>query len=276
MTVQQTTTTALDHVVLLVKDLDTAAEDFVRLGFTVTPESRHSMGSRNRCIMLADQSYIELLDITERRGGDSDFHTLMARGNGVAGLAFREAPLAQMRQRLAGTGIPTREIERFSRPIGICGRTELAEFAVCHIPLDVTKDYKLFFCHHLTPDRLWTAGATTHSNGVEALAGVQLAVSEPKDFSTLLGCVLGVHRSGQTETLPDGAGRLFGLEQREPATTDATLRLAVRDRQILVGCLQATGVDYRIAENGSLSIPAVVTQGVRLVFTPARPQEETK
>ena len=54
----------IDHAVVVVKDLDKAAENWKRLGFTVSPRGTHSakMGSGNYTIML-DPDYIELLGI---------------------------------------------------------------------------------------------------------------------------------------------------------------------------------------------------------------------
>ena len=54
----------LDHVVILVRQLDKAAESWSRLGFTVSPRGTHSghLGSANHTIMLGPD-YIELLGI---------------------------------------------------------------------------------------------------------------------------------------------------------------------------------------------------------------------
>jgi len=44
----------IDHAVVMVKDLDKAAENYKRLGFTVSPRGTHSahMGSGNYTIMF--------------------------------------------------------------------------------------------------------------------------------------------------------------------------------------------------------------------------------
>ena len=54
----------IDHVVLMVKELDKAAENWKRLGFTVSPRGTHSahMGSGNYTIMF-DPDYMELLGV---------------------------------------------------------------------------------------------------------------------------------------------------------------------------------------------------------------------
>src|SRR5437870_3505618 len=50
----------LDHVILVVDDLDRAAGLFTDLGFTVTPRSDHPFGTANRLIVF-DNNFIELL-----------------------------------------------------------------------------------------------------------------------------------------------------------------------------------------------------------------------
>jgi catechol 2,3-dioxygenase-like lactoylglutathione lyase family enzyme len=54
----------IDHAVVMVKDLDKAAENYRRLGFTVSPRGTHSahMGSGNYTIMF-DPDYMELLGV---------------------------------------------------------------------------------------------------------------------------------------------------------------------------------------------------------------------
>src|SRR6476659_6941461 len=54
----------LDHMVVLVRDLDGAAETWRRLGFTLAPRGTHSahMGTGNYTIMF-DPDYMELLGV---------------------------------------------------------------------------------------------------------------------------------------------------------------------------------------------------------------------
>jgi hypothetical protein len=54
--------TRLDHLVILVSDLDLAAADYVSLGFAVTPGGEHADGlTRNALIPFGDGSYFELV-----------------------------------------------------------------------------------------------------------------------------------------------------------------------------------------------------------------------
>src|SRR5712691_6594820 len=53
---------AIDHIVILVHDLDRAVRDYMALGFTVVPGGEHADGrSRNALIAFADGAYLELI-----------------------------------------------------------------------------------------------------------------------------------------------------------------------------------------------------------------------
>ena len=54
--------TRLDHLVILVRDLEGAIEDYGRLGFRVTPGGEHADGlTRNALVPLRDGAYLELV-----------------------------------------------------------------------------------------------------------------------------------------------------------------------------------------------------------------------
>src|SRR5216684_222849 len=52
----------IDHIVIVVRDLDAAVADYGRLGFTVVRGGRHpSMGTHNALIAFSDGAYFELI-----------------------------------------------------------------------------------------------------------------------------------------------------------------------------------------------------------------------
>lgn len=51
----------VDHIVVAVGDLDIAARDYEKLGFTVVFGGRHPVGTHNVLISFADGSYIEII-----------------------------------------------------------------------------------------------------------------------------------------------------------------------------------------------------------------------
>ena len=57
----------LDHVVILVRDLDDADARMARLGFRPTPRGHHSahMGTANATVMLPDRTYFETLTVLQ-------------------------------------------------------------------------------------------------------------------------------------------------------------------------------------------------------------------
>src|SRR5436190_1993560 len=77
----------LDHAVVRVKDLDRAAADFGRLGFTVTPRGRHTLGTENHCLMFGFD-YLELLWVPP--GIAPPFYAdFPVDGEGMTGLALK-------------------------------------------------------------------------------------------------------------------------------------------------------------------------------------------
>ena len=70
----------IDHAVVAVKDLDQAAANWKRLGFTLSPRGTHSekMGSGNYTIML-DPDYIELLGVLKETEHNIPMREFLAR-----------------------------------------------------------------------------------------------------------------------------------------------------------------------------------------------------
>ena len=78
----------IDHVVVMVRDLDEAAETWKRLGFTLSPRGTHSahMGSGNYTIML-DPDYIELLGVLTETELNAPARAFLAKREGVERIA---------------------------------------------------------------------------------------------------------------------------------------------------------------------------------------------
>ena len=54
----------LDHIVHAVRDVDAAADFYVRAGFTVSGRNRHPWGTHNRIVQLKN-CYIKILEVAE-------------------------------------------------------------------------------------------------------------------------------------------------------------------------------------------------------------------
>lgn len=63
--------TGIDHIVILVEDLNSAIEDYQNLGFIVEQGGRHPRFTHNALISIGDGSYIELIAFYEHDGADA-------------------------------------------------------------------------------------------------------------------------------------------------------------------------------------------------------------
>ncbi|KAI9011560.1 Glyoxalase/Bleomycin resistance protein/Dihydroxybiphenyl dioxygenase [Hyaloraphidium curvatum] len=105
--------TALDHIVVVVRDLDAAAAPFEGLGLNLSPVTRHAgAGTSNRVFFVGDEHhfYVELLavhdDASALLAGRDAYVALAAKGGGVARLMLEVDDLAAAVARLEAMGHP--------------------------------------------------------------------------------------------------------------------------------------------------------------------------
>ncbi len=165
----------LDHVVVAVRDLDQAIQDYRDLGFSVLRGGVHANGAtHNALICFANGTYIELLAPTGSTPLPNriDFSTLLLHGEGLAGFALGTMDLEADVARLAANGIAAGPIvpgER-QRGDGTLIRWTLAQIEGGFAP---------FLIQDLTPHSLRvpdTPDAITHTNRVTGLRGIQIRV----------------------------------------------------------------------------------------------------
>lgn len=98
--------TGIDHIVIVVNDLDAAGAQFSAAGFTVTPGGSHPTGTHNALIGFADGSYIELIAIEKPElAADHPWFQQMAGKQGFVTFAVGADPLDYELERLAALGI---------------------------------------------------------------------------------------------------------------------------------------------------------------------------
>src|SRR5215475_5566041 len=123
----------IDHAVIMVNDLDHAAERWKQLGFTVSPRGTHSahMGTGNYTIML-DPDYVELLGVivpTEYNAPTRSF--LDKRGEGIERIAFTAIDSADGAEEIRARGFPPIGPIDFERPVTLPdGSQSAAKFRV--------------------------------------------------------------------------------------------------------------------------------------------------
>jgi hypothetical protein len=188
----------VDHVIILVPDLDAAGTAFEAAGFHVTPRTEHSaaMGTANRCVMLTG-SYIELLGIVAGTPANTTWRALLAAGPGLRGVALRSVDIDASVEELAAQEIAVEAVRHFSRA------TDEGElrFSIVRIDPAATPGLQCLVCQHHTASLLWRAETMQHANGAAAMQAVVLPQAEALQHLSLNKTSTGIE-------LIKGPGRL--------------------------------------------------------------------
>jgi catechol 2,3-dioxygenase-like lactoylglutathione lyase family enzyme len=195
----------IDHAVVMVKDLDKAAENYKRLGFTVSPRGTHSahMGSGNYTIMF-DPDYMELLGVltpTEHNAPARAF--LEKSGEGIERIAFTAVDSAAGAEEIRARGYPPVGPTDFERPVNMPdGTVSAAKFRTFQWPTaEAPGGMRIFACQHKTRETVWIPELMKHANGARRLKQVLVVSPEPAKDAAQLSRM--IDREGRSE--PDGA-----------------------------------------------------------------------
>jgi len=195
----------IDHAVVMVKDLDKAADNYRQLGFTVSPRGTHSvhMGTGNYTIMF-DPDYMELLGVlaaTELNAPARAF--LDRRGEGIERIAFTAIDSAAGAAEIRARGLEPIGPTDFERPVTLPnGTVSAAKFRTFMWPTaEAPGGVRIFACEHKTRETVWIPELMTHANAARRIKQTLIATPEPaKDAAHLARLI---DREPKTET--DGA-----------------------------------------------------------------------
>lgn len=171
----------IDHVIVLVRDLDTAAADYGRLGFTISPRGTHSahMGTGNHTVMM-ERDYFELMGVLAPTDANLRWREILARREGMSGVALKTDSAAKAAAEMRSAGIAAADPVHFSRPVSMPdGSMAEAAFDTTQFPPEATPGGRMFCCQHLTPQAAWVPSLLRHDNGAFGLAEVLLATDDP-------------------------------------------------------------------------------------------------
>src|SRR5258706_9920850 len=86
---------SIDHIVILVGDLDAASADYAALGFTVVPGGEHTGGeTHNALVAFADDTYLELIAFKRSAPGHRWWRHVAA-GGGLVDFALLPGAIEQ-------------------------------------------------------------------------------------------------------------------------------------------------------------------------------------
>jgi catechol 2,3-dioxygenase-like lactoylglutathione lyase family enzyme len=266
----------IDHVVVLVRDLDRARDAYARMGFTLTPRGYHTLGSQNHCIMFA-RDYIELLAVPKPHPAMQYFSDFLARGDGLGAIALASGNAAAARAELKGSGIGAEAPLDFSRPV----EGGEAKFRIVQLPSEATPGCRTFICQHFTRELVWRPQFQSHALGATALAGLAVSTEEPGAVTTRYAGVFAEEPRRVEEGLvvdtgsaPIAVAAPGGLRRRldgaslpaRPSPLVAALFVRVADRTAAAAALRRGGYAPVQLKDGSYALDANDAHGVALVF----------
>lgn len=187
----------IDRLCLVVSDLDGAATRFASLGFTLTPQGEHMVGSRNRCVMLREGQYLELLDphASMPDAASLAYERRLERfGEGLAVLSLRCDDLDAVAVAWRRAGLRPSPMRPYSRTADLPdGRTQ-ARFELIQLPAPPCPGMPglaVCACRQLTPEVVWRPDCLDHDNGATAVSSLTLPSATPeRDAEVLSGLAL--------------------------------------------------------------------------------------
>ena len=203
-----TVPTRLDHLVILVPDLEGAIRDYGRLGFGVTPGGEHADGlTRNALVPFRDGTYLELVafvrpeDVTDNVWGWRGF---LPRG-GLIDYCAASEDLREDLERLRGLGFGVEDFGEGGRrlPDGRGIRWRSAGFQQEGRVLP-------FLIEDLTPRERRVPGgpAADHPNGATGISRLEISTQDPdtagRHLAALTGAPPGALELGRCELVVIG------------------------------------------------------------------------
>lgn len=266
----------IDHAMIGVRDVERAAFQFERLGFTVAPAS-DLPGMRNRCVCLTPvygdaANYVELLGFTDRALAPPFMENLLGGPDGVVssvvGVADCRAAEVALR---AGGFDPGATIDmRRAWPLA-SGQALDVSFSIC---LPAWGRAPLYWnpCQHRTVQHYHRAEWRAHANGAARLRAILAVDDNPRAIAARY-----VEDWGATPTLderdaahvrardvelrvltPRRFGEIYGpetLPRARKLPAYAGLSIEVMDRARLVGTLSFNGVGFTLGDDHVLVAP---------------------
>jgi catechol 2,3-dioxygenase-like lactoylglutathione lyase family enzyme len=272
----------IDHAVVMVRDLDKAAETWKRLGFTISPRGTHSahMGTGNYTMML-DPDYIELLGVLTPTEHNAPARAMLEKREGIERVAFTAIDSAAGADEIRAKGFAPIGPTDFERPVTMPnGTLSAAKFRTFQWPVaEAPAGMRIFACQHKTRETVWIPELMRHANGAKRLKQVLLVTPDPATEAAHLSKL--IDREARREAdgviaVPSGGDRadfVFGtreqLAARYPGVSLAGL--AERGAAGLVLAADLSAAEKALGANGvrsghAICVPPAAANGTLLAF----------
>jgi catechol 2,3-dioxygenase-like lactoylglutathione lyase family enzyme len=196
----------IDHLVIAVRELESAIASYSRAGFTVVRGGQHPIGTHNALIGFADGSYLELIAFLKPNTGHA-WQAALDKGGGIVDFCARtddlDADAEVMRNAGAKIGKPY-QLTRV-RPDGYHLSWVLA------VPEPPFSGQVPFLIKDETPRDERVPRERSHSNGASGIRTLAIAVNDPATTSRYYANVLEHPAAPVNRTNLDATGVAFTM-----------------------------------------------------------------
>ena len=187
----------IDHIVIVVNNLEQAAKDYEQLGFTVVPGGKHPVGSHNALISFADGSYIEIIAFY-REAPDHRWWDPLQKGERLVDFCMQTNDLQGDTLKLRAAGVAINDPVPWSRtrPDGYELKWLLSLAQGSH------RGVAPFLIQDVTPREERIPQTFNHKNGAIGIGTVTVAVGELTAVQRWYDAVLGYRRKDHRQRNP--------------------------------------------------------------------------
>ncbi len=258
----------IDHAVVVVGDLDKAAANWKRLGFTVSPRGTHSasMGTGNFTVML-DPDYFELLGVLAETEHNTPTRAFLAKREGIERIALTAIDSAAGAEEIRARGLEPLGPTDFERPVTMpSGIQSSAKFRTFGWPIaEAPGGVRIFACQHKTRETVWIPELMRHANGAKRLKQVLIVSTEPSEDAAHLGRL--IDRALKAE--PDGAFAVPSGSDRADFVFLTRDQLGRRYPGVPLAGLPERGGAGLVIATSSIDAAETAANGTLLVFVAA-------
>ena len=196
----------IDHIVVVVPELEAAIKSYGELGFTVGRGGKHNIGTHNALIAFADGSYMELIAFLAPVAGHP-WYDAMSKSGGLVDFCAQtddlDADVASFRR--AGVNINDPNAMSRDRPDGYRVKWVLA------IPNPPFNGSVPFLIKDETPREERMPREHNHRNGVTGIASLMIAVADAAKVAQWYRVITGGNGTAIEHRDLDAAGTRFQL-----------------------------------------------------------------
>jgi len=276
--------TGISHCVVWVRDLETAAASYRRLGFSLSQYYLHpkTVGTANYNMMFEDD-YLELLvPIEKNERNAARFARLDAEGDGLKDLALATKDADAAYETLKAAGVDPLPVFDHHRPEG----DDTARFRLIYLPPHkLLPGLGIHVNQRVTPELMWRGQNLVHANGARGIAGLIGVADDPAVMAQPFAKFYGVEVKRATDgglavaagkamlrfVTPARLASLFpGISFKPKPPFVASLELFVDDPSKTERFLAGAAVPRHCAPDGAIEVPPQDACGVALRFVARR------